>query len=74
MPARTFVRKFDRMTDQQGRTLFFVSRSGSRRRRSLFLDPGQFPAFDGESGWFELEHDGKGGWLVKRQVERPQGL
>jgi hypothetical protein len=74
MPRETLVKQLERMTDHQGRTLFFVTRPISRRRRPLFFEPDQVPPFEGEIGWFEMQRDGKGGWIVHRQVARPQGL
>jgi hypothetical protein len=74
MPRETLVKQLQRMTDGDGRTLFFVGLPISRRRHPLFLKPDQVPAFEGEIGWFEMQRDGKGGWIVQRQVARPQGL
>ena len=74
MAPRTVRRELERMTSGEGRTLFFVSHSGSRKRRSLFFRPEQVPEFEGKTAWFELERDGKGGWLVKGQVPPPPGV
>jgi hypothetical protein len=73
MARETARRLLERMTSLDGRTLFFVSQSGSRRRRSLFFDPAQVPEFEGKMAWFEIERDGKGGWLVKAEVPPPPG-
>jgi hypothetical protein len=72
MPREKVVRRLERMTETGGGgTLFFVSQSGSRRRQSLFFNREQVPACEGKEAWFE--RDGKGGWLVNRQAERPPG-
>ena len=76
MPGPRYTRQLHRMTDIDGRTLFFVWRAGDRRRRSLFFRPDQAPAlrdFERESGWFLMERDGRGGWAVIGETGPPPG-
>ncbi|MGA0603879.1 hypothetical protein ACO2Q3_24445 [Caulobacter sp. KR2-114] len=58
-----------RRTDLEGRTLYFMIYSGSRRRQHTFFEPSQVPAFEGASAWFAIERDHRGGWTFLRQVE-----
>jgi len=68
MPQRqTF--KINRMANE-GRTLRFFIRPGSRKGRWHWFDHDQVPEFEGEEAHFECERV-KGGWKVLSQVEDP---
>ncbi len=56
------------LPDAGGRTLYFMIRSGSRRRPHKFFQPGEVPAFDGEVAWFEIDRK-SGAWTFLRQVD-----
>jgi hypothetical protein len=67
-----FRYKVERSTDRDGRTLFFMVRSGSRSRPHKFFFPGrppEVPPFEGASAWFEVEKTHRGEWKFLRQVE-----
>lgn len=65
------VERFTAHAHEGGRTLFFMVRSGSRRRQSKFFEPGEVPEFEGDVGYFEIDRM-RGRWVFVRQVEKPK--
>ena len=61
-----------RMTDHAGTTLCFYIPSAGRRVPRKFMEPGDVPDFEGESGVFEIESYRAPGcpWLRWRAVRK----
>lgn len=65
-----------RMTDHAGATLCFYVPSAGRRVPRKFIEPDDVPAFEGESGTFEIESYRAPGvpwlrWRAVRKVDQP---
>jgi hypothetical protein len=74
MPKTTVVRRLQRVTDHDGRTLHFMIGSSDRRHPPQFIPCDQVPAFEGPDAWFELEKIQAKPWpfwKVLRRVEAP---
>lgn len=58
--ARPLLRDLHRRRDLDGKTLYFLIRSGSRSRQHQLFEPDEVPEFEGESVWFEVQPIGRG--------------
>ena len=66
----TWLRRCEvrRIADPEGRTLCFMIFLGSRRAGWKRFERDAIPDFEGQSAWFEVERDHRGGWRFVRRL------
>jgi hypothetical protein len=69
MPGTVTTCRVERRTDLNGKTLYFMIRSGSRSRSHKFFAPYAVPAFEGAEAWFTVQRDRWGDIKFLARVE-----